>query len=212
MNKDEQQIIPIPQQTRSRETQEQLIEAGMALLRERSWDEIGINDIAAAANRSVGVFYQRFGSREDYLSVLIGRWVENGLRTTDELRSTSAGPEILEQFLFESFKNISDNRNLWRAALLRAMNDPASWGPMRRLGTARMAIVFERIEVASGKPLSVEDRREIQFAIQIFNSAINNAILNDPGPLHVQDPDFYDRLIDVFRMIAGPRLAAVYAG
>ena len=207
MKRDENQLIPVPQQSRSRETLEQLIEAGMRLLRQRPWDEIGINDIASAANRSVGVFYQRFGSREDYLTVLLMRWTENGQRRSEELLAEIAGPAVLEAFLFDTFRNISENRNLWRAALLRAMSDRSQWEPMRQMGAARMARVFERIETALGEPLDAEHRRDIQFAVQLFNSAINNAVLNDPGPLHVEDADFFDRLIAVFRTVAGERFA-----
>ena len=65
--------LPRPRQSRSLKTQEGFIDAGWAIVRGQSWESISVTDIAKRAKRSVGVFYQRFGSKEDFLSVLLHR-------------------------------------------------------------------------------------------------------------------------------------------
>ena len=37
--------------------------------------------------------------------------------------------------------------------------------------------------------------------IQVFNSVINNALLNNPGPLKLEDPYFLPVMLRVFRMV-----------
>jgi AcrR family transcriptional regulator len=199
-------VAPEPQQMRSRATQEAFIEAGWRLLQQKDWDHVSVVDIARAASRSVGVFYQRFGSREDFLSILLGRWITKSYEAIDELVTRVDDDQLIEMFLFDAVERIRHNRNLWRAALERARLQPDSWEPFRQMGAYRTRVIFGRIEKARGKPLSTEERFRISLALQLFNSVINNSIFNDPGPMHLHDPQFFPVMHGVFRMVCDMEL------
>jgi AcrR family transcriptional regulator len=63
-----------PAQRRSRETMDRFAEAAEALLRERPFEEISVQDIATRSGRPVGSFYARFGSKDALLPFLYERY------------------------------------------------------------------------------------------------------------------------------------------
>ncbi len=65
--------IITPRQQRSQQTQEKLLDALESLLRERYFEHITIQDIAAEAGVAVGTVYRRFRNKEALLPVLYGR-------------------------------------------------------------------------------------------------------------------------------------------
>src|SRR5687767_12609116 len=56
-----------PQQRRSRKTLTRIVEAGLAILRERGPDGLTVQEVVARARTSVGSFYQRFAGKEELL-------------------------------------------------------------------------------------------------------------------------------------------------
>jgi len=182
--------LPKPRQTRSLKTQEGFIEAGWEIVRHQSWESISVTDIAKKAKRSVGAFYQRFGSKEDFLSVLLHRWIENGYNEPVIDREWESPSALIDGFLTDTFERIRGNRFLWRAALQRAIDDPDSWEPFRELAAYRRASLAERLGKLRGKAFSEDEIKRLALGLQVFNSVINNALLNNPGPLRVEDPEF----------------------
>jgi AcrR family transcriptional regulator len=69
-----------PIQARSRETVDRFALAAEALLRTRSFEEIGVQDIVRHAGRPIGSFYARFASKEALLPLLYQRY-HDGLET-----------------------------------------------------------------------------------------------------------------------------------
>jgi len=198
--------LPEPQQSRSLKTQQSFVEAGWEILRQQSWDSIAITSIAKRAGRSVGVFYQRFGSKDDFLTVLLNRWLEISYAGLEASPPVTTGRELIHWYLRDGFERIRDNRYLWRAALQRALDDPASWEPFREMGTHRRDVLAEKLGALRGKPFDGEERRRLDLAVQVFNSVINNALLNDPGPLRVDQAEFLPTLEGIFLTVAGVEL------
>jgi AcrR family transcriptional regulator len=58
-------------QLRSEQTHEKLLQAGLKLLRSKSFDDISIAQIANCAGCSVGSFYLRFRNKEAFFEFLI---------------------------------------------------------------------------------------------------------------------------------------------
>ena len=65
-----------PAQARSRETVDRFALAAEELLRERPFEEIGVQDIVRRAGRPIGSFYARFASKEALLPFLYARYHE----------------------------------------------------------------------------------------------------------------------------------------
>lgn len=194
--------LPRPRQSRSLQTQEGFIEAGWAIVREQSWESISVTDIAKRAKRSVGVFYQRFGSKEDFLSVLLHRWIESSFADPLFDRDWASADALIDGYLGDTFRRIRDNRFLWRAALQRALDDSGSWEPFRELAAARRERLAQGIGALRGRPLDDAERKRMALALQVFNSMINNALLNNPGPLKVEDPEFLPTMCNLFRTVS----------
>src|SRR5690606_32519739 len=108
--------LPKPRQSRSLETQEALIRAGWEIVRARPWETISVTGIARRARRSVGAFYQRFGSKEDFLSGLLHRWLEAGYSEQPPQREWESEDALIDHYLTDGFARIRENRFLWRAA------------------------------------------------------------------------------------------------
>lgn len=69
-----------PVQTRSQRTLRKLLDATESLLNEKSWLEISVGDIVAAAETSVGSFYARFQDKDTLLRYLSERLSEQTQR------------------------------------------------------------------------------------------------------------------------------------
>jgi len=198
--------VPEPQQSRSLATQRAFIDAGRALLQEMPWENLPVTLIAQRARRSVGVFYQRFGSREDFLTVLLNEWmVDSRARLDAPIAGVRPGATI-EYHLTSLFERIRTNRHLWRAALQRAMNDPPSWAPFRAQAAAWREALASQVGERRGRPLDAAERHRLELAMQVFNSVLNNALLNDPGPLHIDQPEFLPTLRGIFLTVAALEL------
>ena len=83
--------IPIPQQKRSRQTAGLFVAAALELLKDRTFAELSVAEIAAAAKRSVGAFYQRFGSKDDFLETLLTDFFRRACRISRFAREGGFG-------------------------------------------------------------------------------------------------------------------------
>ena len=77
-------ILPT-QQRRSQETTVALLEAAAAMLRERSLDELSIEDLCKRVGVTIGAFYGRFESKDAFFSALMSlaaarRWPPSARR------------------------------------------------------------------------------------------------------------------------------------
>ena len=70
-------MLHAPKQTRSKKTLERILASARALMSTAGVDAVGITQIVAQANSSVGSFYARFDGKEDLVRHLHGRlWEE----------------------------------------------------------------------------------------------------------------------------------------
>jgi AcrR family transcriptional regulator len=195
-------VLPQPQQSRSLRTQQSFVDAGWDILRNQSWESTSITAIAKKAGRSVGVFYQRFGSKDDFLTVLLNRWLEMSYASLESWPEGMTAEAQIDWFLRNGFERVKANRYLWRAALQRAMDDPTTWEPFRAMGEWRRSALADQLGALRGRPFDADERRRLDLAVQVFNSVINNALLNDPGPLRVDQVDFLPVLLGIFYRVA----------
>lgn len=194
--------LPEPQQSRSLKTQQSFVDAGWEILRTQSWESVSITAIAKKAGRSVGVFYQRFGSKDDFLTVLLNRWLETSYSSLNSWPPAETGRELIDWYLRDAFDRIRSNRYLWRAALQRSWDDPVFWEPFRVMAARRREVLSQRLGDLRGRPLDDEEENRLGQAIQVFNSVLNNSLLNDPGPLRIDQPEFLPTLEGICMTVA----------
>ena len=192
---------PAPSQDRSRLTAERFIEAAFNLLESKSFDDLSVADIAKAADRSVGAFYQRFGSKDDFLAVLLTSYFEGREREFLRLMHEARDEGLVERVMADNFASLMHNRNLWHAALRRSAQAPGFWSQFHSYVQRRPQLMAARLAEIRGEPVSEAEVLRLGMAMQVFNSVINNQILNNPGPLTLSSPDFLPTLLGVFRAV-----------
>lgn len=76
-----------PQQDRSRESLERVLEAGLDILVTEGWHQLTLARVCDRAGVSVGMLYRRFHGREDLLSALKNRWIDDAIAKAEELKA-----------------------------------------------------------------------------------------------------------------------------
>ena len=192
---------PAPLQGRSRVTAERFLAAALRLLETRTFEALSVADLAQEAGRSVGAVYQRFGSKDDFLTVLLNDYFERGEVASAALLAEGRDEGVIEALLAENFAATMRNRNLWHAALRRSAEDPAFWAQFHPYAVRGRRLVTDRLAELRGAPLNADEALRLGVAIQVFNSVINNQMINTPGPLNLGDPDFLPTLVRIFRAV-----------
>jgi len=191
-------------QARSRKTRDALIAAAWRLLRARAWHDISINDLVKAAGCSVGAFYSRFADKEALFEALANEWLE--MRREERAKGFAAlNPEddFAAQAVMSTYQHVMRYQNFWRAALVKGATDSVFWAPFRELGLKTIQMTVECHERRIGRQLTEEETRRIRFAFQMVNGAINNGIVNRPGPFLPGTPEFEFQLVRGFKAASG---------
>ncbi len=119
-----------PQQERSRQTLDRLLDAAEAIIAERGVDNANVADVAARAGSSIGAFYARFRDKEGLLRTLFERFGEQA----DATALAALEPErwegvpiraALETMVRFLIAVLHDKRRLVAAMLARMETDPS---------------------------------------------------------------------------------------
>jgi AcrR family transcriptional regulator len=192
---------PAPSQDRSRKTAERFLDAAFRLLESKTFDELAVADLAREAGRSVGAFYQRFGSKDDFLVVLLVAYFEAREASFARILADATDEGLVETVLSDNFASLMHNRNLWHAALRRSAQAPGFWAQFHRYVQRRPQLMAARIGELRGMRMTEAEVFRMGMALQVFNSVINNQMMNNPGPLTPESPDFLPRLLAVFEAV-----------
>jgi AcrR family transcriptional regulator len=196
---------PLPtKQERSRKTRDALIAAAWKLLQTQPWLVISINDLVKAAGCSVGAFYSRFADKEALLEALASEWLEKRWEERAKgFASLSADADYAAHAILSSYAYLMRYQNFWRAVLVKGASDPVFWEPFRASGLQTTHLTVECHERHIGRRLNEEEIQRIRFAFQMANGAINNGIVNRPGPLLPGTPEFEVALVRGFKAVSG---------
>ena len=193
--------LPAVHQGRSRITAERFVEAALDLLQTHTFDELSVADMARRAERSVGAFYQRFGSKEEFLASLLTTYMVTRERETERVLAQARDEGVVEQVLTDNYESLMRNRNLWHAALRKSAQNPGFWAQFQFFIQRRPAIMAERLGEIRGQTLDPDEVFRLRMALQVFNSVINNQMMNNPGPLTLNTPEFLPTLMGIFNAV-----------
>ncbi len=186
-----------PQQERSRLTTKKFVEAALKLLEKQTYAELSVVDLAKTAKRSVGTFYQRFGSKDEFLKILLTDFLEASIEEGVTKWRGRNPRDIFLLFMSDTYEHVRQNRNLWHAALERSSTQPDFWSTFADLRTRRLSLAVDAMEESRGKKLTQSEQRRLMIAIQVFNSVINNQVINSPGPLSLDDDKFLSTMTKI---------------
>lgn len=140
-----------PQQERTREQLERILEAAETLLAEQEFSRVSVVRIASAARTSVGGFYRRFPTKSALLHALHERFCEQAKATASLALDPTRWQGIPTPVMFQSLVDFlidvySQRRGLFRAFLLQAISDVKTNRRNRDLFdhlTAKMAALLQ---------------------------------------------------------------------
>src|SRR5258708_31909353 len=186
-------------QKRSRETTLALLQAGAGLWRTRSLGELSIEALCANVGGTGGAFYIRFDSKEAYFNALTELAARDGESRLLEL----PGDALLKEadlttrcrVLVSGVTGwIRAHEGVLRAALQHDDTRPDKWTSFKALARATTARATPLLLPAMGKGREAAKTRSIAIGFQVVLGTLVNAILNDPGPLSIQDREMEVRL------------------
>jgi AcrR family transcriptional regulator len=184
-------IFQPPRQRRARETEQALLSAGRNLLAQRDFSAVSVAQIAAACQVSVGAFYGRFRDKMAYFEALRALVMEETAESTERYLSQQRWEDVPTRVMLEKtvrfmVRGALANRGVIRASLKHASARPEEWLPHRQSGEE----IAERMVLLLVPRLALPaDQAElrVRFAMQVVFSMLVNAVLNDTGPLHLDD-------------------------
>lgn len=193
--------VHAPQQQRGREREQALIRAGLRLTETRDWDEVKVSDIAAEIGCSTGTFYTRFHNKDAYFDVLLDLLVQAMVRHTeafhaDAARTRESAAGFIAQWVHMGVQSFRQHRGLYATAMLKLRRltlDERSQSPLIHLReTSRARLLQTMARHADWRTPAAQER--LIYAHQLMQGVLINAVLTDPGPLHLGDAAFKTEL------------------
>jgi AcrR family transcriptional regulator len=194
--------LPV-KQNRSQKTRDRLLAAGFKLLRRKDFDQLSVADIARAANCAVGSFYQRFFDKDQYFFALAEMRREQSRGQLDHWYDGVRLGSIVERAIERELAFVLEHPDFWRAALRRGTTDPAFWEEFRALGRHSVDRFIEAYGKLLGRTPGADEQERIRFAFQMVRGTLNNTLINQPGPLSLDDAGFRRQIVRAFRLVAG---------
>jgi len=189
-------------QNRSKKTYNALIKKCFQLLKKRDFDSITVAELSQSAGYSVGAFYARFRSKDEFFDAMVTHHLVDRKAFVDHLFSTLHNDDLIDELIKDMVHYFWINQKFWRAALIRSMRDPEFWAPIRQSGHDLADKVVARLSEQANRPLTDLEETNVRFAFQITLGTINNTIINKPGPIFMNQKLFVEKLTRSFRLVA----------
>jgi AcrR family transcriptional regulator len=191
-------ILPT-QQRRSQETSVALLEAAAVMLRERSLDELSIEDLCKRVGVTIGAFYGRFESKDAFFSALMSLAVKRAIAA---VYAAVADADNLETGLEAACRRVVEvavdvvrrNVGVVRAAAQYESIYPERWGTVRTTGTAMVDLATPLLLARMGRGRTAAKTRSIGFAFQMMFGTLCNAALHKPKLVSLDETEMVDRL------------------
>ena len=171
-----------PRQARSQQTLDRLLDAAVALVSEKGFDDTPVAEIARRADSSVGAFYNRFPDKDALLNALNERFLAEAIATADdaldparwEAASVDEIANAVVRFLVEIHR---EQRGLLRAFSTRMRVDPEFQARRDRLARHVAAglsalLLAHRAEIQHADP-----QRAVEFALTMVFGSLEHTIL-----------------------------------
>lgn len=185
--------VRAPHQNRSRASLERIVSSTRALLEEKTFEELTIEEVVQRARSSVGVFYSRFGDKQallEHLDERYAREVIDSVRAFVDGRDWDAAPlaervEAVVRFMTDFH---AERAGLVRALVLQARIRPGS--PFaersRRMNTTIPSLVRLLLERRADMG-HTDPERAVSFGFFLVLCAVRERVLFPEGPASSAD-------------------------
>jgi AcrR family transcriptional regulator len=178
--------VVAPQQARSRETLERLLDAAESLILERGLEHITVAEIAKRAGSSVGAFYTRFPDKESLLRCVFQRFYEQATATVDVVLAPepwrdATAAELAATAMTFVVGIFRDKRELIVALTLRVARDPDLGAMGQQVGARIATRIAELLRIRGDHLTHPNPEQAIGFVVWLVLSALNSRALGAPG-------------------------------
>lgn len=192
-----------PLQRRSEETLDRIVRATSHLLERKTFDEITVQEIVAAAESSVGSFYARFADKDallDYLHERYRRQVHAGIaRVLDPERLAGQSVEAIVRGVVPVFVRAHrDHQGAMRTFHARAAVD-AGFRAREEEMNRYISETFARVLLGHSAIGHPEPQRALDFAvISLLGALLQRVFFHGPGRYSMTDEEFGEHLVAAF--------------
>jgi AcrR family transcriptional regulator len=156
---------------------EQLLAAGAELLGRRPYDEVSIEEIAAAAGVSKGLLYHYFPTKQDFVLAAL----ERGQRELGELTAPDPDLPPAEQLAasIDRFLDFVEEHEVAYTAIFRSRggDDPAIQEALESGRRERLDALIESLAAWEGAPVPIERTPLLETAVQGWIFFVEGAVL-----------------------------------
>lgn len=189
-------------QKRGQKTYDALIKTAFRLLKNRVLSSISVAELTQAAGYSVGAFYARFKSKDEFLDALIDHHLNSRRESHAKLFSTYKGDELIDRLIEDMITYISKNRGFWQSCLMYSVHDPGFWEPMRKFGQEAADDIISSLSRDINRKLTEQEKLNIRFGFQVLFGTVNNTVINHPGPMEIKDSLLINKLTCAFKQVS----------
>ncbi len=202
-------------QLRSLERQKAMLSAGLKLTEQSDWEKVSVAEIAAVNGFSVGSFYTRFQNKQAYLDVLISIVALQMRKKMDvfieqQRTNSESGLQKLDSFVQQTIHTFLSLKGILRMSVVNRRKDTNGEVVIYPFTEAR-AYSCEQFVQLMTPYLSHNDENahvRLSFAHQMINSTLMNAILTDPGPVHLNSEVFKQEMVAAISAYIGLKPAS----
>jgi AcrR family transcriptional regulator len=190
-------------QQRGRQTYDALVDAGFRLLETKDLDKISIAELSTEAGYSIGAFYARFNSKDEFFDALVAAHKSQRAETLKQMYEKLPVEKLVPQLVKNIIEYYQKNRHFWRASQMRNVRDPVFAQAFRDNFMYRCEIFIAHMERQLHRKLSKSEGAAIVFAFQLLMSTVNNAAFNEPGPIVLGQKRYVHEMQRAFILVSG---------
>jgi len=189
-------------QQRGYRTYDALVNTGFKLLKKKDLEKISVAELSREAGYSVGAFYARFHSKDEFFQALVFEHLRSRTTTLEEMYSSIPRDTLVEDLIQNMADYYWEHRQFWRTVLLKSARDPSFWEPFREHFLESTKRFIDRLYQENQRSLTEREEANIYFAFQVVQSTINNTIYNQAGPIIMGQKLFIEELIRTFSLVS----------
>ncbi|HEX5615118.1 MAG TPA: helix-turn-helix domain-containing protein [Acidimicrobiia bacterium] len=190
-----------PQQDRSQRKLARLLASGRELFAERGFAATRVQDIAAGAGCSVGVFYQRFADKDACFAAVAQQFldeVERAATAINERAGALDARELLREHVEHGVALFRGHRGLLRAFLRYEATNPGFDVPLARLLDRLTTDLVDALRATGARIAHPDPDAAVALGAQVVRGALVHEAFQDAGALPLDDEHLVDELTDLF--------------
>ena len=195
-----------PQQHRSQETLDRILDAAERILDAKSFTEATLVEIMEAAGVTVGAFYRRFPDKDALLHLMDERFFSELYERGDAVLDPARWPDqpiadVLREFTREAVDIYRGRRGLLRSLLLRARLDPLIQERARQVNAHLIANLHAVLLPRAAGIRHPDPERAIELGYMILVGSLRETTLFSevwPTPNVVDTIDLPEELTRVY--------------